>query len=285
MYRDPLTGERGPHPSERRCQRCVEKGVMECTITTNNDSYARPRTPLPPGSASRPTSSSSSLPTIPAPLPQFPEGPTVPSAIQSSLPTPTPTDPRSAGAGAPDPSAGSGPEADLNKLLSPKSESRSSTSVSGMIWNSLFEQDAMVRSKQRREVSPCSNEGEPKGRECGFFSKRCGLTRSGVYYGNSHMEPAFARTFVASVPRPGEEAVRSDQERKPSGPDLANVSAPTGTLRAKRPDYRAEKLLKHLPGNEKEMDRYVDRFLGRYNRSVPCSRISFKQSVLMLIKK
>jgi hypothetical protein len=35
--------------------------------------------------------------------------------------------------------------------------------------------------------------------------------------------------------------------------------------RSKRPDYRAEKLLKNVPGNEKEMDRYVDRFFDKYN--------------------
>jgi len=43
---------------------------------------------------------------------------------------------------------------------------------------------------------------------------------------------------------------------------------PVQLARPKRPDYRAEKLLRNLPGNEKEMDRYIDRFFDKYNLSV-----------------
>lgn len=60
------------------------------------------------------------------------------------------------------------------------------------------------------------------------------------------------------------------------------VSVPAPSPRRRRPDYRAEKLLKHLPGNEKEMDRYVDRFFTKYNWcvvvSVPFCAVALRNS-------
>lgn len=81
------------------------------------------------------------------------------------------------------------------------------------------------------------------------------------------MEPSFVGSYLER--NPTEEGAATGQDRKSSGGDLgASVPAPSASLRTKRPDYRAEKLLKHLPGNEKEMDRYVERFLTKYNSSV-----------------
>ena len=57
----------------------------------------------------------------------------------------------------------------------------------------------------------------------------------------------------------------SSEGTSPKAP-VDTVTVPPPMLRRKRPDHRAEMLLKHLPTNEKEMDRYVEKFCNKYNR-------------------
>lgn len=82
------------------------------------------------------------------------------------------------------------------------------------------------------------------------------------------MGPAFVQDFVnvraAATPTLGQEA-DTQASRDETGPQAEVPTLPVPQKPPKRPDYRAEKLLKNVPGNEKEMDRYVDRFFDKYN--------------------
>ena len=74
------------------------------------------------------------------------------------------------------------------------------------------------------------------------------------------MGPGFIKDFVAE-----KTGSQGSNEITPPKDVVEMVTVTAPTPRRKRPDHRAEKLLKHLPGNEKEMDRYVDRFCNKYN--------------------
>lgn len=80
------------------------------------------------------------------------------------------------------------------------------------------------------------------------------------------MGPSFVQEFV-NVSGPISLDLHADNQatRDETSPRAEVSTLPKPLKRPQRPDYRAEKLLKNLPGNEKEMDRYVDRFLDKYN--------------------
>lgn len=142
------------NPNEKRCHRCVEKGVSECTITLNADSYARPRTPVPPGQL-RPTSVLS-LPTISTPLPSLSE-----TESYGSLPQHPPDHQHCPGLHLPQelrsPHQGSS-NSDGGSMVvhgsPPGSEDHSRRSGSAAFWSKLFEEDTSMKPKKERETSP-----------------------------------------------------------------------------------------------------------------------------------
>lgn len=78
------------------------------------------------------------------------------------------------------------------------------------------------------------------------------------------MGPKFIKDFVAEKAA-SQGSSSNETITTPPKEVIEMVTVPAPTLRRKRPDHRAEKLLKHLPTNGKEMDRYVDRFCNKYN--------------------
>lgn len=199
---DPRTGKRRFNPDEKRCQRCVEKGVAECIITMANDSYARPKTPRMMDNPGR-RGLSTDTPIIPPPLflggpPSHP--PSVPGAHHDmpdgrrmSAWHDTASEPPSAASGA-----------DTARVISPESETQSQVSRSS--GRQLFEEDPSVRPNLTRAVASGSD-GQERGCKSQYLwpgasipevlRHRAKLTTFQVeYFGNSHMGPAFVQDFV-----------------------------------------------------------------------------------------